>query len=115
MSTTSPARLWRIADHPALAAGVTLLALLAVLWVAADLGVDPARARPLSARPNLPPSWAYPLGTDRQGRNLLAVLGLGMPLTLRIGLGAGAVGPPIGAVPAFAAAFLGGRGGPPLA
>ena len=36
-----------------------------------------------------PPSWDYPFGTDRQGRDLLAVMVAGTPLTLRIGFIAG--------------------------
>jgi peptide/nickel transport system permease protein len=97
-----------LARNPALLAGGVLLLLLALLWLAGALAIDPARARPLSARPNLVPSWAYPLGTDRQGRNLLAVLVVGTPLTLRIGLVAGAVGTLIGTVLAFTAAYWGG-------
>jgi len=31
-----------------------------------------------------PPSWDYPFGTDRQGRDLLAVMVTGTPLTLRM-------------------------------
>ncbi len=50
----------------------------------------------MSAIPVQPPSLRYPLGTDELGRNLLAVMVVGLPLTLRIGLVAGAVGLGIG-------------------
>jgi peptide/nickel transport system permease protein len=51
------------------------------------------------------PSWDYPFGTDRTGRDLLAVMIVGTPLTLRIGFIAGILGVGIGAVLAFTAAF----------
>jgi peptide/nickel transport system permease protein len=106
MAMTDAAR--RLLRNPALLAGCLLLVLLALAWLVGALAIDPARARPLSARPNLVPSWAYPLGTDRQGRNLLAVLVVGTPLTLRIGLVAGTVGTVFGAMLAFTAAYWGG-------
>ena len=54
-----------------------------------------------------PPSWDYPFGTDRQGRDLLAVMVVGTPLTLRIGFIAGFIGVGVGAVLAFTAAYYG--------
>src|SRR5690606_25561201 len=75
---------------PMLVAGVLLLlALFAIGWVG-PLFVDTGLADPTSAPPDLPPSRDYPLGTDDQGRNLLAVAVVGLPLTLRVGLIAGA-------------------------
>ena len=64
------------------------------------------RARPLSVPALQPPSWDYPFGTDRQGRDLLAVMVAGTPLTLRIGFIAGFLGVGIGTVLAFIAALL---------
>ena len=55
-----------------------------------------------------PPSWDYPFGTDRQGRDLLAVMVAGTPLTLWIGFVAGFIGVGVGAVLAFTAAYYGG-------
>tara|TARA_Y100000590_G_C15454562_1_gene914040 strand:- start:182 stop:892 length:711 start_codon:yes stop_codon:yes gene_type:complete len=48
---------------------------------------------------------AFPFGTDTQGRDLLAVAILGTPLTLRIGLIAGAVAITLGTIAAFVAAY----------
>jgi peptide/nickel transport system permease protein len=67
--------------------------------------VDTEDARALSAPSLRPPSWEYPFGTDRQGRDLLAVMVAGTPLTLRIGFIAGFLGVGIGAVLAFTAGF----------
>ena len=52
---------------------------------------DPAAVR--SRRGSLqPPSRELPFGSDKQGRNLYAVMVEGTPLTLRIGLMAGFIG-----------------------
>ena len=70
--------------------------------------VDRIQYRPLSTRPLLPPSWELPFGSDKQGRNLYAVMVEGTPLTLRIGLLAGVIGVVIGATLAFVSGFYGG-------
>ena len=51
------------------------------------------------------PPAEYPFGTDRQGRDLLAVMVAGTPLTLRIGFIAGFLGVGIGTVLAFVGAY----------
>ena len=55
-----------------------------------------------------PPSWELPFGSDRQGRDLFAVITTGTLLTLRIGLIAGILGVGVGATIAFVAAYYGG-------
>jgi peptide/nickel transport system permease protein len=69
---------------------------------------DMEKYRPLSVRALQPPSWAMPFGSDRQGRDLFAVMIAGTPMTLRIGLIAGVLGVTIGTVLAFVAAYYGG-------
>jgi peptide/nickel transport system permease protein len=88
-----------------LVVGLVLLGVLAVFMVAGALTVDTSNAQPLSAPALQPPSWDYPFGTDRQGRDLLAVMVAGTPLTLRIGFIAGFIGVGVGTVLAFTAAF----------
>ena len=58
--------------------------------------------------PLQPPSWELPFGSDKQGRNLYAVMVEGTPLTLRIGLFAGVLGVAIGATLAFVSGYYGG-------
>ena len=58
--------------------------------------------------PMMEPSSEHPLGTDAQGRDVLAWMIEGTPATLRIGLLAGALGVVIGAIVAFVAGFYGG-------
>lgn len=88
-----------------LSVGIVLLALLVLFIVIGNLTVDTSLARPLSVRTLQPPSWKYPFGTDRQGRDLLAAMVVGTPMTLRIGFIAGFIGVGVGAVLAFVAAY----------
>ena len=69
--------------------GVGLLLVLLLFAVIGRLGWDVSLAAPLSGPANLQPSGDHPLGTDRQGRDLLAVMIVATPLTLYIGLLAG--------------------------
>jgi peptide/nickel transport system permease protein len=89
----------------ALVVGVILLGSLVLFVGLGHLLVDTSRARPLSAPALRAPSRAYPFGTDRQGRDLLAVMVAGTPLTLRIGFVAGGIGVAVGAILGFVAAF----------
>jgi peptide/nickel transport system permease protein len=91
--------------NPSLVLGIALLAAIVLFIVIGRLFVDVEDARPLSAPVLRPPSQAYPFGTDRQGRDLLAVMVAGTPLTLRIGFIAGFIGVGLGAALAFVAAY----------
>jgi len=94
-----------IGRNRSLLVGTLLLLALALFVVVGRLFVDTEDARALSAPSLRPPSWDYPFGTDRQGRDLLAVMVAGTPLTLRIGFIAGFLGVGIGSVLAFTAGF----------
>jgi len=54
-------------------------------------------------------SWAHPLGTDGDGRDLLALMLVGAPRTLAIGFIAATAGMLIGILLGFTAGFIGGR------
>lgn len=74
---------------------VLLLALYLFGFVGSRL-MSPKRAD-MGANPlNLRPTWQYPLGTDGLGRDMLAVMVIGIPNTFKIGFLAGAVGLVIG-------------------
>lgn len=94
--------------NPKLVAGLGLLSLLLLFSLLGPLFVDTELARPMSARPAQAPSAAYPFGTDDQGRDLLAVAVVGLPLTLQVGLIAGLVAIVIGAVLGLIAGYTGG-------
>jgi peptide/nickel transport system permease protein len=85
--------------------GTLILLALVLFMVVGRLLVDTEDARALSVPSLRPPSWDYPFGTDRQGRDLFAVMVAGTPLTLRIGFIAGFLGVGIGTVLAFTAGF----------
>jgi len=88
--------------------GLAMLLSLILFSVIGSLLVDLERARPLSVMAIQPPSWELPFGSDRQGRDLLAVMIAGTPLTLRIGLIAGLIGVTVGTILGFIAGYYGG-------
>jgi peptide/nickel transport system permease protein len=88
-----------------LVVGIVLLLVLVLFVALGHVFVDTSKARPLSAPALQPPSLEYPFGTDRQGRDLLATMVAGTPLTLRIGFIAGILGVGIGSILAFVAAY----------
>jgi peptide/nickel transport system permease protein len=89
--------------------GLSLILLLLLFAGIGRLVWDVSLGAPLSAAPNRPPSVEHPLGTDRQGRDLLAVMIVATPLTFYIGLLAGLIGVAIGTVLALTGAYYGGR------
>lgn len=109
---TSRERLGNIGGYlrrnPALLIGLIIVIALLSIGVVGRLFVDPAQAAPASVPPDLHPSRAYPVGSDDQGRNLFAVIVVGLPLTLRVGFTAGIVGLGIGIILGFTAGYLGG-------
>jgi peptide/nickel transport system permease protein len=94
--------------NPSLLIGGLLLAALLLFVVVGHFTVDTIQYRPLSVRPLQPPSRELPFGSDKQGRNLYAVMVEGTPLTLRIGLLAGVIGVAIGTTLALVSGYFGG-------
>ena len=94
--------------HPQLSAGLAVVLLVVAFGPVGSLFVDTDLARVGSAEPDTSPSVEHPLGTDAAGRDLLAVMVAGTPLTLRIGFIAGAVGLGLGIVLGFIAGYFGG-------
>jgi peptide/nickel transport system permease protein len=94
--------------NPSLVVGLVLFTLLILSSVIGRFFVNLEDARPISVAPLQPPSWELPFGSDKQGRNLLAVMVVGTPMTLRIGLIAGFLGVGFGGLLAFVSAYYGG-------
>ena len=82
--------------NPELLVGLCLLLALLAFVVIGHVLVDLDKARPLSTRALQPPSSSLPFGSDKQGRNLLAVMIVGTPQTIEIGITAGVIGVTIG-------------------
>ncbi len=94
--------------NPSLFWGLVLFFLLLGSSYIGRLFVDIQEARPVSVAPLRPPSLQLPFGSDKQGRNLFAVMVVGTPLTLRIGLIAGFIGVVFGGAVGFISAYYGG-------
>ena len=97
-----------LSRNKSMAFGITLLSILAIFVIVGHLFWNIDQANPLSAPPNLEPSWDHPLGTDRQARDLLAVMLVGTPKTLYIGFMAGLIGVTIGTILALVSSYYGG-------
>ena len=94
--------------NPPLIVGILLLLLIVAFVVVGSIKTDPTDAKPPSYRPSQPPSAEHWLGTDRLGKDILAVMVEGTPKTIRIGLIAGTIGVVIGTLLAFFSGYYGG-------
>jgi peptide/nickel transport system permease protein len=94
--------------NPSLVVGIVLVVLLILIGLLGPRFVDVTNAVPTATIPDQPPSPDLPLGSDDQGRDMLAVLVAGVPLTLRVGFIAGTVGLLIGIILGFLSGYLGG-------
>lgn len=99
--------------------GAGMLAILLLAVVLGNILWDSELAYTNSAPLNLPPvgftNWrgdeadpAHPLGSENSGRDMLAVLIVGTPRTLGVGLIAATFGMTVGILLGFAAGFIGG-------
>jgi peptide/nickel transport system permease protein len=91
-----------------LLAGLVMLGLVVLLALVGPRFINPRLAAVGAVRPSQPPSAQYLLGTDSQGRDMLTIMVLGTPQTLRIGLIAGVVGMAIGLTLGLMSGFFGG-------
>lgn len=94
--------------NPTLPAGIGLLLLIVAFVIVGSFKTKPEDAKPLSYKPSQPPSAEHWLGTDRLGKDILAVMVEGIPKTIRIGLIAGTIGVVIGTFLAFFSGYYGG-------
>lgn len=76
-----------------------------------DADSTEAAPRPVGTRRTSPfgsPTWDHPLGTESSGRDMLAVLLVGAPRSLWIGVIAAGIGMLVGIILGFTAGFVGG-------
>ena len=83
--------------EPMLFVGLALLLAMVAASLLGPLLVDPSMAAIGAAPPRRPPGLGHLLGTDTQGRDVLASLLQATPQTLRVGLLAGLIGLGLGA------------------
>ncbi len=101
--------------------GLSMLLAVVLIGVVGPFFWDTTLARVASSPLNLPPAWVetdlpgigkptweHPLGTESNGRDMLAVLIVGTPRSLRVGLIAAGVGMLVGVILGFSAGFMGG-------
>jgi len=96
-------------ENPTLAPGLIILLLIVIPSIISPFIVDPDSLRIMAGMPNLPPSREFPLGTQSEGRDVLSLMLVGTPATLRIGIIAGLVGLSIGTTLGLLSGYLGGR------
>jgi peptide/nickel transport system permease protein len=97
-----------ISTNRMLVAGICVILIVILFGIIGSNFVTRAQADVGAGRPSRPPDLQHLLGTDQQGRDVLANLILGTPSTLKIGLIAGFVGVAIGALLGLAAGYWGG-------
>jgi peptide/nickel transport system permease protein len=110
--TTEPGRATNVLRYArrnrSLVVGFGFLLFLFLFVIVGHLTVDTSEARPLSVRSLQSPSQELPFGSDKQGRNLYAVMVVGTPLTFQLGLICGLLAVTFGAIVGFVAAYYGG-------
>ncbi len=88
--------------------GLVILAIVILVSLLGPMFVDMELIEVGAVAPSKPPSAEYLLGTDSQGRDMLAVLISAIPQTLKMGLIAGIVGVSIGLLLGLLSGFFGG-------
>jgi peptide/nickel transport system permease protein len=91
-----------------LIAGSILVALVALFGLVGRLFMPEDMSEVGAGRPAQPPSAEHLLGTDQQGRDVLADLIYGTPTSLEIGLIAGIIGVTVGGLMGMIAGYVGG-------
>ena len=101
-------RLYRYSRrNPSFLAGLAMLASLLLFSFIGRIFWPLEMADPLSGIPSQSPSPDHPLGTDTQGRDVLAIIIAGTWLTVRTGILAAGLGTAIGCVLGFLAGYFG--------
>lgn len=106
-SAPAGGRILRFATRePILVAGLALFVFLLLVAIVGPLMIDASLAEIGAVRARRPPSPEHWLGTDGQGRDMIAALIIGLPQSLRISLFAGVLGLAIGIVLGLIAAYF---------
>jgi peptide/nickel transport system permease protein len=96
-------------NYPTLTIGFAILALVLVPSALGPLFYDLSLVKIAAGGLNLPPSWEHPLGTQSEGRDVLAMLLVGTPATLAIGLIGGSIGLLLGVGLGMTSGYFGGK------
>ena len=99
-----------VVNNKTLVAGILVLLLVLLFGVVGSWFVTREQADVGAGRPARPPDLQHLLGTDQQGRDVLANLIFGTPATLKIGVIAGIIGVSVGTLLGLYAGYAGGAG-----
>ncbi len=94
--------------------GMAMVVIVVLMGIVGPLFWDTTLARVATSPLNLPPMWVqggvatHPLGTESNGRDMLALVVTGAPGSLRVGFIAAGVGMMLGILLGFTAGFMGG-------
>jgi peptide/nickel transport system permease protein len=94
--------------YPMLFTGLGLLLAVVLVGVIGPFFIEREAVNVGYALPDQKPSREYLLGTDTVGRQMLAIIVYGTPLTLRIGLIAGLIGLTLGTIFGLISGYYGG-------
>jgi peptide/nickel transport system permease protein len=83
-------------ENPKITLGLGMVLSVFLFGMIGPLFRDPELAVMGAVELNKPPSLEYPMGTDSTGRDMLALMIVGTPNSVRVGIIAGAVGSAIG-------------------
>ncbi len=97
-----------IKKNDLLTAGLVMVLILFAISLIGPYFVDEDGVKVGYSMPDQRPGSKYLLGTDTTGRQMLPTVITGMPLTLKVGIVAGALGVMIGVVLGFVTGFYGG-------
>ena len=97
-----------IKKNDLLTAGLVMVLILLMISLIGPSVVDKDGVKVGYSMPDQRPGSKYLLGTDTTGRQLLPTVITGMPLTLKVGIIAGALGVAIGVILGFVSGFYGG-------
>lgn len=101
-------RLMILLTNKAFWAGCLLLLAIVIPSLMGSIIMGPDGVRVMAGPPNMPPSTEHPLGTQSEGRDMLALMLAGTPTTLRIGLIGGLVGLLFGVFLGLISGYFGG-------
>jgi peptide/nickel transport system permease protein len=102
-------RAWRgLGAYPMLTVGLVLILAIVLMSLIGPHFVEKDRINVGYALPDQKPSREYLLGTDTVGRQMLAIIIYGTPLTLKVGLIAGMIGLVVGTAFGLISGFYGG-------
>ena len=103
------ARAWHgLGAYPMLTVGLVLILAVVLMSLIGPHFVDKDRVNVGYALPDQKPSREYLLGTDTVGRQILAIIIYGTPLTLKVGLIAGMIGLVLGTAFGLISGYYGG-------